>query len=224
MSFATTADTSTVAVDIPASLLGDAASGRFTLHRRSSMEYLSLATPFSEDPHFFFYEQKIPGQTAEGTLTIGAQTWSFTADSAVAVMDWGRGEWPSAATWRWAAASGTVDGTPVAFNLGEGFGDDHAGTENLVIAGDVASKLARVAWSHDDTDLTRDWTFTAPDGRAALVLHPLGQETGGLDLGTRYQHLRKAYGRFSGTVVLDDGRRQAVDGLLGFAEEMSLAW
>jgi hypothetical protein len=98
ISFATSSDTSTLTIDIPASLLGAAASGRFTIHRRPAMQYLSLATPFSQDPHFFFYEQKIPGQTADGTLTVGAQSWSFAADSAVAVMDWGRGEWPSSAT------------------------------------------------------------------------------------------------------------------------------
>ncbi len=224
LAFTTTADTTTVAVDVPSSLLGDAAKGGFTIHRRPSMEYLSLATPFSDDPHQFFYEQKIPGMSADGMLTIGGDSYAFAADGASATMDWGRGEWPPTVTWRWAAATGTVDGKPLAFNLGEGFGDATAGTENVVVSADVANKLAEVDWSHDPNDLMKDWTFHARDGRLALTLHPLAQEVGGLDFGAKYSHLHKAYGRFSGTIVLDDGRAVTVDNLLGFAEEEELAW
>jgi hypothetical protein len=224
MRFDTTADTSAVAIAMPASLLGDAASGTLTIHRRPAMPYLSLATPFAGDPHQFFYEQKIPGMSAEGSVTVGASTWSFDAASTGAVMDWGRGQWPSEVTWRWAAASGVVSGQTVSFNLGNGFGDATAGTENIVVVDDVASKLAEVDWTHDANDPLKDWTFRDRDGRLALVLHPFAHETGGLDLGGRYEHLRKGYGCVSGTIVLDDGRTLAIDGMLAFAEEMNLEW
>jgi hypothetical protein len=222
MTFTTDSDSSRVEIAIPASLLGEAATGAFTIQRSPTMPYLSLATPFDEDPHFFFYEQKIPGMSADGNVTVGARSWSFAG--AGAVMDWGRGEWPSSVTWRWAGASGTVDGVTLAFNLGEGFGDHRAGTENLVVRGDVAHKLGDVAWSHDATDPTRDWTFQSADGRLSLVLHPIAPETGGLELGGKYSRLQKGYGRFSGTIELDDGETVRLDGMLGFAEEEQLAW
>jgi hypothetical protein len=222
MRFVTTADTSQVAIDLPASLFGDAARGAFTIRRREAMPYLSLATPFDEDPHLFFYEQKIPGLSADGTLTRAGRTWNFSG--AAAVMDWGRGAWPPTATWRWAAASGVVDGATLAFNLGEGFGDARAATENLIVYADVAHKLGAVGWSHDASDPTRDWTFHSDDGRVALILHPRAKELGDLTLGDRYTKLQKAYGTFSGTLVLDDGRSLRVDGLPGFAEEEMLSW
>src|SRR4051794_4615144 len=84
-------------------------------------------------------------------------------------------------TWQWASGSGTVDGTSFAFNLGGGFGDDRAGTENVVFFGDETTKLGRVRWEHDPEDLMADWTFLDDEGRLALVLHPLAPEVNKLD-------------------------------------------
>lgn len=225
--FSTTADTTTVDIAIPQTLLGEAASGTFTIHRRPQSDYLSLATPFADDPTDFFYEQKLPGLSADGSVAIGAHARSFAAAATTAVEDWGRGQWPSKVTWRWASAAGTAsDGTRVALNLGEGFGDARAGTENLVVVGDRAAKLAAVAWSHDAADLTRDWTFRSPDGRVDLVLHPVAPEESKLDLGPRYEHLHKVYGQLTGTLALEDGRTLKLDGgdVAGAAEEMELSW
>jgi hypothetical protein len=220
LAFAGSPTGSQITVEIGASLLGEAASGALTLTRGGD-EYLSLATPFSGDAHQFFFEQKIPGMRASGTITVGAKSYTF--DAAPAVMDWGRGQWPQTVTWRWAAASGSAGARRVALNLGEGFGDDHNGTENLLVVDGVAQKLARVDWAHVASDPLADWTFTARDGRVSLTLHPAAKETGGLDFGTRYSRLQKGYGHLDGTVVLDDGTRLDVD-LTGFAEEEQLAW
>jgi hypothetical protein len=162
--------------------------------------------------------------TAEGTITLGGQTWTFDAASSSAIMDWGRGAWPPSVTWRWGAAAGEVDGAPLAFNLGDGFGDDRAGTENLIVYDDVPHKLGRVAWTHDLDDPMADWTFQSDDGRVSLTLHPIAHEINDLDFGPKFSRLRKAYGAFSGTLVLDDGRALAIHDLRGFAERMDLSW
>jgi hypothetical protein len=211
-----------ITLDIPSTAIGGAVQGAIAVTRREAMPYLSLATPFREDPHLFFYEQKIPGMTAEGDITIDGRTFSLAG--ATAVLDWGRGAWPATATWYWAAASGTADGAPVAFNLGHGFGDPAAGSENIAFHDDVAHKLAAVEWTFDPDDVLSDWTFEAPDGRASLVLHPVASEIGGLDFGSVFSRLRKAYGTFSGTLVLDDGRVVTLAGVPGFAERMELSW
>jgi hypothetical protein len=216
MSFTTTGDTQ-IDVNIPMSLLGDAAQASLVIHR-PAQEYLSLATPFSGDPHQFFYEQKIEGLTADGTLSIGSSSWTFTA--APAVEDWGRGQWPQQVTWRWAGGSGSLGGQPVSFNLGEGFGDDTHGTENLIVVNGVAHKLAEVSWTHGDDPLA-DWTFSGAG--VSLTLHPAAKESDGLDFGAKYSHLKKGYGTFSGTVTVD-GMSLTLDGVTGFAEEEQLAW
>jgi hypothetical protein len=185
------------------------------------MEYLSVATPFVDDPRLFFYEHKIPGMRADGELSIGAARWTIGA--AAATMDWGRGAWPSRAVWRWAAAQGIVDGVEVAINLGEGFGDDSAATENVILYGGRAHKLGRVAWVREGEDPLRPWSFESADGRVRLTLAPTAKETGGIELGDLYSRLQKGYGRVAGRLMLDDGKAIDVD-LVGFAEEMSLSW
>lgn len=213
----TFADHTTVDVHIATPLTGSPAQGSFVLTRRPTQEYLSLASPFVGDPTLFFFEQKVPGLAASGTLTIGARTVTFT--DAPGILDWGRGAWPAQATWRWAGAAGTIDGVPIALNLGEGFADDTYGTENLIVIGDRATKLGRVAWTFDPADLTKPWRL----GESA-TLTPMGQETGGLDFGDRYNRLTKVYGLFSGSIALPDGTVQSLDGLRGFAEQMELSW
>ena len=97
------------------------------------------------------------------------------------------------------------------------------GVAPIVFAG-AAYKLGKVDWAHDADDPLRDWTFRSRDGRLKLTLHPLAKEIGGLELGAdSYSRFRKAYGRFSGTLAFA-GRTVVVDGMLGFAEEQSLAW
>lgn len=212
-------DGSDVRFDIPDPLFGVAGAGALAISRRSDMPYLSLAMPFPGDPVGFFYEQKVPGMAATGSVVLGDKT--FTFNSAAAVMDWGRGVWPAKPTWHWAAGSGVVDGVPLSFNLGNGFGDDGAATENLVVYGDVPYKLGRVTWSYDASDPMQPWTFKG-DG-ISLVLTPSAQEVGGPEFGPRYFLVHKGYGRLSGTIELA-GDTLVVDGLLGFAEQVEVSW
>lgn len=224
ISFHTVGGDTTVTIDITEPFFSEPSHGTFVIHRRPELPFLSLATPFRADPHQFFYEQKIPGLSAEGSLTIGAQTFTFDAGDTTAVMDWGRGQWPSAVHWLWATGAGTVDGAPFALNLGTVLGNETTGTENIVFFDDAPSKLGRVLWAFDPAQPMKDWRFHDEEGRLDLTLHPVAPEVSNLDLGAQYMHVRKAYGTFSGTVALDDGRELVVDGLLGAAEQQDAAW
>jgi hypothetical protein len=213
--FETGPEISVLTVDVRGASVGPDVRGTLTLRRRAAMPYLSLVTPFPEDPTWFFFEQKVPGMTADGTLSVGGRERTFAG--ATATIDWGRGVWPSQVTWRWAAGSGLAGGVPVAFNLGDGIGEASAATENLVVLGDAAHKIGAVAWTHDPEDPMRPWSFRSAE--IDLVLEPIAQEVGGIELGGKYQRVRKAYGRFRGTLA---GAR--VDDLLGFAERVELSW
>lgn len=68
----------------------------------------------------------------------------FDPETATAVLDWGRGVWTYQNTWYWGSASGYVDGVPFGMNLGYGFGDTRAATENMLLYDGVAHKLDQV--------------------------------------------------------------------------------
>lgn len=210
--------TTTITIDVAPGFAGDA-SGTLTLRRPAANEYLSVATPFAEEPHLFFFEQKIPGIVADGTVTAGGKT--FTFESATATADWGRGAWPAMPSWRWAGASGTVDGVSVAINLGEGFGDDRHATENVVVVDGRAHKLGRIAWTFDVANPLAEWHF-AGDG-VSLTLHPVAKEEGGLALGAKYQKVKKGYGVVDGTVTIGE-KTLTLQSLRGFAEAVDISW
>jgi hypothetical protein len=62
------------------------------------------------------------------------------------------------------------------------------------------------------------------DGRLALDFQPIYNQHSKQDVGFAKAELYKIHGRYSGTLVLDDGTKLEVRDLLGFAEHMEQRW
>lgn len=221
--FETYADRRVLTVDMPGGLFTDGIRGALTLQQPRTHQFLSLAMPFTEAAGTFFYENKIPALPAAGTLEVAGERLVFDAADSFGIMDWGRGVWPAEVTWHWGGAAGRVDGEVVGFNLGYGFGDTSAATENVIVVGGVAHKLGVVDWHFDRSDWMKPWKLTSPDGRVALDFTPVYPQVIDVDVGFKAAVLHKVYGTYRGTLVLDDGRALQVE-LFGFAEEMGLRW
>src|SRR5262249_13227015 len=159
--------------------LGPAARGELSLEREPRDEYLSLATPFADDPRAFFFEQKIPGLRAQGTLTVGGVSYAFDRTTSYGIIDCGRRVWPSAVVWRWGCGLHARDGARHAFNLGNGFGNMSAASENVFILDGVAYKLGPVDWEYDAAHPMQPWRFRDRRGRVDLTLDPVASERGG---------------------------------------------
>ncbi|MCF8470219.1 MAG: DUF2804 domain-containing protein [Parvibaculum sp.] len=193
--------------------------------RQPPMDRMVIATPFANAPRAFYYNQKINCMPAEGALTIGETTHRFEPSAAFGVLDWGRGVWTYDNIWYWGSASGLVEGKPFGFNIGYGFGDTSAASENMVFVDGKAHKLDRVTF-HIPTG-TYDgapWRFTSNDGRFEMNFEPIIDRASTVDLKILRSIQHQVFGRFSGRVVLDDGRRVEVANLLGFAEEVRNRW
>ena len=94
-------------------------------------ESMVIATPFDKPGHFY-YNQKINCMRAEGWIELGSRRYELTKDKFFAVLDWGRGVWTYHNTWYWGSASGELDGAPFGWNIGYGFGNTSAATENVL--------------------------------------------------------------------------------------------
>ncbi len=106
-------------------------------------ESMVICTPFDKPGHFYF-NQKINCLRASGKVTVGEKEYMLDPSDTFAVLDWGRGVWTYHNTWYWASASGLVEGVPFGFNLGYGFGDTSAATENMLFYNGKAHKLSKV--------------------------------------------------------------------------------
>ena len=99
-----------------------------------------ITPPYKDDKKAFYYNQKINNLIAMGTLTFGKEEYQL--NKLQGVLDWGRGVWTRDNTWYWSSMSTILpDGSPFGFNLGYGFGDTSAASENMAFYKGKAYKL-----------------------------------------------------------------------------------
>jgi hypothetical protein len=156
------------------------------------------------------------------------KTYEFRPATAFAVLDWGRGVWTYHNTWYWGSASGALNGVPFGWNIGYGFGDTSAATENMLFYGGRAHKLGRVTFNIPQKDgafaYMSPWTFTSDDGRFEMAFTPVLDRASRTDLFIIMSDQHQVFGRFTGTAVLDDGTTLAVTDFFGFAEHVENKW
>ncbi|MBK9012326.1 DUF2804 domain-containing protein [Novosphingobium sp.] len=184
-----------------------------------------IATPFADAPRAFYYNQKLNCLPASGHAVLGGERIDFAPDRAFAVLDWGRGVWTWENTWYWGSASGLHHGRRFGFNIGHGFGDTSAASENMLFLDGKAHKLAEVTFHLPSGPLdAADWHFTSSDGRFEMTFTPIVDRHDRVAIGPFLTDQHQVFGRYSGKVVLDDGTVLDVEGLTGFAEQVHNRW
>lgn len=193
-------------------------------------ESMVIATPF-EKPGYFYYNQKINCFQASGSVVYGygGRTYEFSPSSSFGVLDWGRGVWTYKNTWYWGSASGMAEGVSFGWNIGYGFGDTSAATENVLFYGGKIHKLGNISFNIPEKedgseDYMSPWTFTSDDGRFEMDFIPVLNRASKTDVAVIGSDQNQVFGRFSGKAVLDDGRIIQVKDFFGFAEKVKNKW
>lgn len=186
-----------------------------------------IATPFDKPGHFY-YNQKINCIRAEGKVCLGEDCFLFAPAHSYAVLDWGRGVWTYRNTWYWGSCSSIHQGKRFGFNIGYGFGNTSAATENMLFYDGKAHKLSRITFNIPMKDGKEDylspWTFTSDDGRFEMNFIPVLDRAAKMDFLLLGSDQHQVFGRFSGKAVLDDGSVLEVKDLPGFAEKVYNKW
>ena len=187
-----------------------------------------IATPFPKKPTAFYYNQKIIAMRAKGSVRYRGETHIFDPSDSFGLLDWGRGVWTYDNTWYWSAAQGEVNGHTFGFNLGYGFGDTSAASENMLFCDGIAHKLDRVTFAIPQKDGKDDflspWHFSDNEGRLDLTFIPIIDRKSKTDVLVICSDQHQVFGRFTGKVVLDDGIELQIENLLGFAEKVRNRW
>ena len=188
-----------------------------------------IATPFAEDKKAFYYNQKIVGMRAQGTVKIGEESYVFDPADSFGLLDWGRGVWTRDNTWYWGAGHGMVDGRVVGFNIGYGFGDTSAASENMIFVDGIAHKFDKITFNIPQTpdgkdDFMKPWTFTSSDGRFEMDFEPILDRAACTDLKVIISDQHQVFGKFTGKMILDDGSAVELKDFLGFAEKVRNKW
>ena len=184
-----------------------------------------ICTPFDKPGHFYF-NQKINCMRARGQVSYDGRDYVFDPADSFAVLDWGRGVWTYHNTWYWGSASYQVDGVPFGWNIGYGFGNTAAASENMLFYNGKAHKLSQVRFHipGEEKDFMAPWTFSSDDGRFEMDFVPVLDRAACTDVKLIKSDQHQVFGRFTGKAVLDDGRVVEVKDFPGFAEKVENKW
>ena len=186
-------------------------------------ESMNIVIPIGQ--RRFYYNRKINCMPAEGNLRYGELDEELKPSDCLGSLDWGRGVWEYRSFWNWASASGFLpDGRRVGLNLGCGFGDTSAATEDALILEDRVHKLGQVKYDYISGDYMKPWRFTDREGRLDMEFTPFKDRLARTNLGVIFSEVHQMFGRYRGQAVTDEGERVQIDDLIGFAEEHQARW
>lgn len=187
--------------------------------QQPDMDTMVIATPWQKK-HAFYYNQKINCMRAEGWVRYDGKTYEFNPQTDFGTLDWGRGVWTYDNTWYWGSGNCDIDGKPFGFNIGYGFGDTSAATENVIFYDGRAHKLDDVTFHIPADDYCKPWTFTSSDGRFEMEFEPVIDRSANLDFKVLVSDQHQVFGKMSGTAVLDDGSPIHIKDVMCFAEKV----
>ena len=187
--------------------------------QQPEMDTMVIATPWDEK-HAFYYNQKINCMRASGYVLFDGKRYEFNPRTDFGTLDWGRGVWTYDNTWHWGSGNADLDGNSFGFNIGYGFGNTSAATENVIFYNGKAHKIDDVEFHIPESGYMDPWKFTSSDGRFEMDFVPVLDRCANLDFKVIVSDQHQVFGRMSGTAILDDGSLIKVKDLMCFAEKV----
>ena len=183
------------------------------------MDTMVIATPWQKK-HAFYYNQKINCMRAEGEVRFDGVTYRFNPETDFGTLDWGRGVWTYNNTWYWGSGNTAADGHVFDWNIGYGFGDTSAASENILFYDGKAHKLDDVTFNIPENSYTDDWTFSSSDGRFEMTFKPVIDRAARMDFKIIASDQHQVFGRMSGKAILDNGTEVNIKDVMCFAEKV----
>ena len=184
------------------------------------MDTMVIATPWKEKKTAFYYNQKINCMRASGKVNFDGKEYVFDPSTDFGTLDWGRGVWTYDNTWYWGSGNMDIDGHSFGFNIGYGFGDTTAASENILFYDGVAHKLDDIKFHIPENSYTDPWKFTSNNGRFEMDFVPIIDRAAKIDIKVIITDQHQVFGRLSGKAVLDNGKVIEVKDMLCFAEDV----
>lgn len=178
-----------------------------------------IATPWHEDKKAFYYNQKINCMPAEGYIKFNGRRYEITPDKHFGTLDWGRGVWTYDNTWFWGSGNGWINGKRFGYNIGCGFGDTTAASENMIFYDGKCHKLDRIRYEIPDS-IMQPWRIISSDGRFDMDFFPEYDNRTYINAIVMGQNAHQVFGKLRGKAILDDGTVLEIKDLTVFNERV----
>lgn len=187
--------------------------------KQPDMDTMVIATPWDKK-HAFYYNQKINTMRASGYAKYDGVTYTFDPSTDFGTLDWGRGVWTYDNTWNWGSGNCDIDGHSFGFNIGYGFGNTTAASENILFYDGVAHKLDDITFNIPEDSYMKPWTFTSSDKRFEMTFEPVLDRAAKMDFKVIVSDQHQVFGKMSGHAILDDGTDIEIKDMMCFAERV----
>ena len=149
---------------------------------------------------------------------------TFDLAGAYGGLDYTHGLLARETAWRWAFAAGQAeDGTPIAFNLVEGFNQGTGGEDAVWTPAGVES-LPPCRFEFHAHDTLSEWRITSEDGRVDLRFTAIGEHREERNLLVARSRFIQVAGDFAGHIRLSSGRIMRFERLGGVTEDQAVRW
>ncbi|MDC7294431.1 DUF2804 domain-containing protein [Butyrivibrio sp. DSM 10294] len=187
--------------------------------RQPDMDTMVIATPWDEK-RAFYYNQKINTMRASGYMEYDGKKYEFDPKTDFGTLDWGRGVWTYDNTWYWGSGNCDIDGNAFGFNIGYGFGNTSAATENVLFYNGKVHKLDDVTFHLPESGYTDPWKITSSDGRFEMDFIPVLDRAAYMNFKIIASDQHQVFGKMTGKAVLDDGTVIEIKDMMCFAEKV----
>jgi MFS family permease len=188
----------------------------------AGQDAMVICTPFYETNEFY-YNYKLTALRSNGHARFGGHSVDFSTPTSYGLLDWGRGIWPFRHEWYWGSAGQRTGDHVIGLNIGWGFGNTLAATENMIFYDGKGHKLHGVFLERFDPDM-KTWRFTSNDGHLSLTFETLYNRITENKVLWIDNHCDQVFGKYSGTLTLDDGQVIEVKDMYGFFEHARNRW
>lgn len=176
-----------------------------------------VAIPFAKQKQWYLnYKENC--FVATGYARIG--DYEMEINDGNAVLDWGRGVWPRKHKWLWGNGSTLVNGTHFGFNIGWGFGNTSAATENMFFWNNKAYKLGDV----QEVRIGDNYRYMDAEKRFVFDVEPFFDNYTRTKAPRVKNSCHQVFGNWHGYVVLDDGTQVTVPSFVAFCEHADNNW
>lgn len=189
--------------------------------RSDGHERLAVVVPWSDD--LFQYTVKDVSRPASGTVTVGEQTFPIKEGESWAILDHGRGRWPSSIAWNWGAGCGRdVQGRNIGIQIGDRWTDGTGSTENSFLLGTKLYKISeKLKWEYELASPLKNWRISG--GGLDATLTPFYDKFSEVDAQIVASRTDQVFGHFTGT--FNTGSEVVkFENVIGFAEDVERKW
>ncbi len=192
------------------------------LPRHNSMV---MAVPFKQEGHFYLNE-KINSIAVTGHVSLRGMDVTFDPKDSFCVLDWGRGVWPYKSSWYWGNGTQRLPGGDLfGFEIGWGFGDMSAASENMIFYNGVGHKISYITLHKDEKDYMKPWYFLSDDNRFNMVMEPFfDHHTSSRVLGVAGNVCHQVFGKWSGKCIFENGAKISINDMVAFCEYSDNRW